>query len=239
MTESRRAFFESSEFSFSSALLQHFDAVHEEAQVVLDRFLLLQFRFPHLFLTTNAGVKGHRGMFYFVMAGMDVGRNLELCPRSADALRTIPGLVNAAFYLLGPQTHILPHTGICTAVMRAHLGVICPPDCVLRIGTEQRSWNDRQLLFFDDTLEHEAWNGSTRWRVVLNFDFFHPAEPPGGQALLRELRRQQIALTTAEHPWYVAAGVRTDRDLMDVMADAPAPNPTVAALVHSNGLFFC
>ena len=43
-----------------------------------------------------------------------------------------------------------------------------------RVGAETRHWAEGRALIFDDSMEHEAWNGSARPRVVLLFDIWRP-----------------------------------------------------------------
>jgi aspartyl/asparaginyl beta-hydroxylase (cupin superfamily) len=42
------------------------------------------------------------------------------------------------------------------------------------VGNETRPWVPGKAWVFDDTIEHEAWNGSDKIRVVLIFDIWHP-----------------------------------------------------------------
>jgi aspartyl/asparaginyl beta-hydroxylase (cupin superfamily) len=44
----------------------------------------------------------------------------------------------------------------------------------LRVGGETHVWKPGELVLFDDTILHEAWNYSDRLRVVLIFDVWHP-----------------------------------------------------------------
>jgi aspartyl/asparaginyl beta-hydroxylase (cupin superfamily) len=66
-----------------------------------------------------------------------------------------------------------------------HLPLIVPPKCAFRVGNEVREWREGELLIFDDTIEHEAWNDSERDRVVLIFDIWRPE--------LSERERQEVA----------------------------------------------
>jgi aspartyl/asparaginyl beta-hydroxylase (cupin superfamily) len=54
------------------------------------------------------------------------------------------------------------------------LPLIVPPGCALRVGNETRAWREGELVVFDDTIEHEAWNKSAEVRVVLLFDIWRP-----------------------------------------------------------------
>jgi aspartyl/asparaginyl beta-hydroxylase (cupin superfamily) len=49
-----------------------------------------------------------------------------------------------------------------------------PDQCGLRVGNEVRPWREGELLIFDDSIEHEAWNRSNEIRVVLLFDIWRP-----------------------------------------------------------------
>jgi aspartyl/asparaginyl beta-hydroxylase (cupin superfamily) len=81
---------------------------------------------------------------------------------------------NALFSALAPKTHIPPHNGETNARLVAHLPLIIPDDCGIRVGFEQRQWHPGEVIVFDDTLEHEAWNNSDELRVVLIFDVWNP-----------------------------------------------------------------
>lgn len=106
--------------------------------------------------------------------------NLSKCPRTAEALTsidaaTIPGMCpNAMFSVLAPHTAIPPHHGETNARLVAHLPLVVPEGCEFRVGFDRRRWEEGQVLVFDDTLEHEAINGSDVPRAVLIFDVWNP-----------------------------------------------------------------
>ncbi len=115
------------------------------------------------------------GLYAF---GRKMNQNCALCPETTRAVERIPDLVTAGFSWMEPGTHIKPHVGYTKAVLRCHLGLIIPEHCSLRVGSEERSWQEGKTLIFDDTTEHEAWNRSNDVRVVLLLDF----KRPGGTA---------------------------------------------------------
>jgi len=80
----------------------------------------------------------------------------------------------ALFSLLRPGAHIPPHHGFLNTRLICHLPLIVPPECALRVGNETRAWREGELVIFDDTMEHEAWNRSAEVRVVLLFDIWRP-----------------------------------------------------------------
>jgi len=96
-------------------------------------------------------------------------------PVTNALLRPFEGaLANAGFSLMQPGTHITPHRGYTSRVLRAHLGLVVPSGdedlLALRVGDEVRTWAQGEWLLFDDTLEHEAWNHSNQLRIVLLLD---------------------------------------------------------------------
>lgn len=105
----------------------------------------------------------------------------ELCPRAFDALEAAPQpqiparAPIALFSRLKAKTHIPSHNGMVNTRLICHLPLVVPEDCgTLRVGNEQRPWVEGELLIFDDSIEHEAWNNSDRDRVVLLFDVWRP-----------------------------------------------------------------
>jgi ornithine lipid ester-linked acyl 2-hydroxylase len=103
--------------------------------------------------------------------GRKMVENCNWCPRTTAAVERIPGLTTAGFSWMAPGTRIKPHVGYTNTVIRCHLGLVIPPDCKLRVGSEVRGWEEGKTMVFDDTTEHEAWNKSDRDRIVLLLDF--------------------------------------------------------------------
>jgi len=55
-----------------------------------------------------------------------------------------------------------------------HLGMVVPQGCYIRVGPEERTWEEGKMLVFDDSFEHEVWNHSEFVRIVLFMNFWHP-----------------------------------------------------------------
>ena len=56
---------------------------------------------------------------------------------------------------------------------------LVPPDCALRlVDRGEHAWREGELLLFDDTYLHEAWNRSDRTRIVLLMDCWSPYLTP-------------------------------------------------------------
>jgi aspartyl/asparaginyl beta-hydroxylase (cupin superfamily) len=118
--------------------------------------------------------------YHLIKQGRIVDDHANRCPVTMGLLQTAPqplqpGRTPAAmFSLLKPKTHIPPHTGVSNVRLVTHLPLIVPPDCKFRVGNTVREWVPGKAWVFDDTIEHEAWNGSDAMRAVLIFDIWHP-----------------------------------------------------------------
>lgn len=118
--------------------------------------------------------------FFFYRDGERNEDNCRRCPVTAEALDSIPisrvaeHSPEAFFSVLKPGVRIPRHTGVVNIRLVTHLPLLIPPDCGIRVNGEARGWNEGECIVFDDTFEHEAWNGSGTTRVVLIFDIWNP-----------------------------------------------------------------
>ena len=117
---------------------------------------------------------------FFYRHGEPHHEHLSASPVTANLLAKLP-LVRIAehapeicFSALTPGTHILPHTGVSNLRLVAHLPLILPERCVLKVAGIERAWKLDEVLVFDDTFEHEAWNHSDQTRIILLMDAWHP-----------------------------------------------------------------
>jgi len=112
--------------------------------------------------------------------GKRVEEHVARCPDTMAMLDLVPQVevlhrAPAAFFsALRPRTRIPPHTGATNCRLTCHLPLVIPPGCALQVGNHVRGWTPGELLVFDDTIEHAAWNDSDQLRVVLIFDIWHP-----------------------------------------------------------------
>ena len=104
-----------------------------------------------------------------------------LFPKTVKALEAAPVPViprqapMALFSKLTPGTRIPPHNGFLNTRLICHLPIIVPENCgALRVGNEERPWVEGELLIFDDSIEHEAWNESDEERVIVLFEIWRP-----------------------------------------------------------------
>lgn len=106
--------------------------------------------------------------------------NAPRCPQTMAALADAPLCRIQArspeimFSQLRPGAHIPPHTGVLNTRLVCHVPLIVPPNCRFRVGNDVRVWEKGKAWVFDDSIDHEAINGSDRTRVVLIFDIWRP-----------------------------------------------------------------
>ncbi|MBT7950354.1 MAG: aspartyl beta-hydroxylase [Gammaproteobacteria bacterium] len=121
------------------------------------------------------------GALYLWEYGRLVEEKASLFPLTIKALEAAPlPLISsqspmALFSRLTSGTRIPPHNGLLNTRLICHLPIIVPKDCgALRVGNEQRPWVEGEMLIFDDSIEHEAWNTSKKERVILLFEVWRP-----------------------------------------------------------------
>jgi len=107
----------------------------------------------------------------------------------------IPGRAPAVFFsILKAGKRIPPHTGVTNVRSIVHLPLIVPEGCTFRVGGETRPWVEGQAFVFDDTIEHEAVNPTTRDRAVLIFDVWNPHLSEAERAMIQTI----YAVTVSE-----------------------------------------
>jgi aspartyl/asparaginyl beta-hydroxylase (cupin superfamily) len=130
--------------------------------------------------------------------GVPSTQNADRCPGTAALLARLPLLdipsrgPTAMFSILKPGAIIPPHTGVTNIRAVVHLPLVVPSNCGFRVGAESREWREGVAWAFDDTIEHEAWNGSARPRAILIADAWNPYLCEDERILLR-LATQALA----------------------------------------------
>lgn len=106
----------------------------------------------------------------------------ENCLQAKETSRLcfdIPEITSAAFSVLEHGTHITPHRGVYSGVLRCIIPLIVPDgDSGIRVGDKVYHWQVGKPLLFDDTIEHEAWNRTSERRVALLIDYVLPLPQP-------------------------------------------------------------
>ncbi|MBT6515708.1 MAG: aspartyl/asparaginyl beta-hydroxylase domain-containing protein [Crocinitomicaceae bacterium] len=168
-------FYDVKDFPFLNKLVGNFNVIKDE----LIELLRLESKSEWL-ITFPDYVEAKKDVswrvFTFVFFQMKNLHNADLCPRTAKFIHDIDEMISCDFSWLPGKTHILPHKGYTRMVLRCHLPLIVPDGelCRIRVGDEVRKWKEGELIIFDDSFEHEAWNDSKQDRVVLMFDIPNP-----------------------------------------------------------------
>jgi aspartate beta-hydroxylase len=142
--------------------------------------------------------------YYFYRHGVRRADNCAACPATAAAIDAVPLSrvpehgPEVLYSVFTPGTHLLPHRGVTNARLVAHLPLIVPEECALRVGGELHHWQEGRVVVFDDTYEHEAWNRSTRNRVVMIFDIWNPYLTEVERLAIAELIPQMGAVQPVE-----------------------------------------
>lgn len=192
-------FFDRSQFPWSDSLERQTDAIRQEMQLLLalqsaDFVPYVQYR-PgepvNQWCELNHSPRW--SSYHLWRGGLAIEKHLARCPITSAALRDIDAVQieglcpNAMFSALAPHTRIPPHHGETNARLVAHLPLQVPTGCRFRVGYDQREWQVGQLLIFDDTIEHEAYNDSDELRVVLIFDVWNPLLAPAERELVKRI----------------------------------------------------
>lgn len=120
------------------------------------------------------------GSCFLVKDGTPVEGVIERFPATMAALKDVPlaqikgRTPSILFSQLKPGAKILPHHGFINSRLICHLPLIVPPGCGFRVGNDTREWEVGKCWAFDDSIEHEAWNGGDTTRFVLIFDIWRP-----------------------------------------------------------------
>jgi len=111
-------------------------------------------------------------IFNFFLFGAQFKDNCSKCPQTVKLLKKVPGLQTALFSILKPDTIIAPHRGELKGTIRIHIPLIIPEygSCALKIDDHVFEWSKTDVVIFDHTAKHAAWNKSDSIRIVLLFD---------------------------------------------------------------------
>jgi beta-hydroxylase len=100
----------------------------------------------------------------------------ELCPKSVALLDSIPSVKAAMFAELPAQGKLNKHRDPYAGSIRFHMGLLTPNDdaCYIEVDGERYSWRDGEMVMFDETYIHEAYNKTAQNRIILFCDIERP-----------------------------------------------------------------
>ncbi len=142
---------------------------------------------------------------FFYRRGKRFDDNHQRCPstslvlESIDLCRIADQTPEVCFSRLKPGSRILRHFGVSNTRAVMHLPLVVPPNCALHLlGVGEHRWREGELVLFDDTYEHEAWNHSTRDRVILLMDCWNPHLTQAERLAVTQLIETIGALSAAD-----------------------------------------
>ena len=179
-------FYEREQFDWVAGIEEKTDQIRTELTAVMND----DFRFSPYVKSADANLgQNNLGLadndkwsaLFLWEYGRFVAENAALFPHTFKALEAapLPDITGQApmalFSKLAPETRIPPHNGLLNTRLICHLPIIVPKNCgALRVGNEERSWVEGEMLIFDDSIEHAAWNLSKKERVILLFEVWRP-----------------------------------------------------------------
>lgn len=177
-------FYDPADFAWTGALAAALPAIRAEAEAVMAHGDGIA---PYVEADPDRPNKGHAlladarwSAFHLFRNGLPIADHAARCPATMAALdqAPLPRITGTApmalFSILAPHTHIPPHNGMLNTRLICHLPLIVPDGCRLRVGAEVRDVRACEVLLFDDSIEHEAWNDSDAPRAILLFEVWRP-----------------------------------------------------------------
>ena len=177
-------FYVPADFAWTGALAAALPAIRAEAEAVMAHGDGIA---PYVEADPDRPNKGHAlladarwSAFHLFRNGLPIADHAARCPATMAALAQapLPRITGTApmalFSILAPHTHIPPHNGMLNTRLICHLPLIVPDGCRLRVGAETRDVRAGEVLLFDDSIEHEAWNDSDAPRAILLFEVWRP-----------------------------------------------------------------
>ncbi|CAE8612466.1 unnamed protein product [Polarella glacialis] len=93
--------------------------------------------------------------------------------RGAEVASSITG--TAKFYLMEPGTELKPHCGQGNLRLFVQLGVVVPSGVLLRVGDEERQWQEGRALILDDSFMHSVKHSGDAIAVAAGKSRMHRA----------------------------------------------------------------
>ena len=119
--------------------------------------------------------------YFFYRHGERFDEHHARCPKTSAALEAIDlcrvqhQAPEVCFSVIRPHSTIMPHHGVTNTRLVMHLPLIIPGDCALDIiDGEPHRWREGELMMFDDTFQHGAWNRTDQARLIVLMDCWNP-----------------------------------------------------------------
>lgn len=229
-----RTFYDPSEFEWAGPLREAYPTIRAELEGILK--------------SDGQGFRGYLSesqqrlegwntynLFFY---GRKFEENCARCPRTTALLESLPRFErdHIMFSALNPHSRIPPHTGPMNGIIRAHLALVAPPGCYIRVGPDEQTWVEGELLVFDDSFEHEVWNHGDHTRIVLFLNFWHPCFSREEITVLEHFRRAYERSPLGRVHEDNQAAVRAHDLALQAIARAGAAGDTRAGTATGHGM---
>ena len=95
---------------------------------------------------------------------------LDFFPVTMSLINKLPIYENLSFSIFYPGAETIPHRGWSSKIVRVHLAIDTNPDAALCCGDQCVSLKNGEILIFEDSEEHYAYNHYHKERTILLFD---------------------------------------------------------------------
>lgn len=161
-------------FPWAAELEAKADIIAKEFQAKLDRD-------EQLFASDSAWQNQVMGSGWSAVRLQRLGvwntENVKEFPETYQLLRSldIPFAVRGVcFARQAPGSGVQPHSDGRNFILTSHLGLQVPEGCWMKVGDQQRTWEEGKLTTLDTSFEHSTGNPGESERHVLIIDFWHP-----------------------------------------------------------------
>ncbi len=163
-------FYNKSDYAWAKVLEDNWEVIRDEFGAIISGNQQITLSSPNPpYLSNPTAWKN----IYFWNFMWQYHKNCRQFPKTYELLKSIPNLTFAEFTVLEPHSQVLPHIGETNTTIRGHLGISIPavlPEAGIRVGNEERSWQEGKVVLFSDCHRHTVWNNSDKRRFVLVFD---------------------------------------------------------------------
>jgi len=163
-------FYQNQHFGWVKTLEENWTIIRDEMMPIISGEKEIELSSPY---PPSLSEPGAWKNIYFLNFMLQYHKNNKKYPKTYALLKSIPNLTFAEFTVLEPGCKVLPHIGETNTTIRGHLGISIPgqlPEAGIRVGNEERSWEEGKVVLFSDCYRHTVWNNTNGRRFVLVFD---------------------------------------------------------------------
>jgi len=169
-------FHEEQAYPWCAELKRHFSEIRDELRSHLHESAVWE---PGAYAQSNTSYAPDWRISGILCA--DLWQHPDRWKKTQEVIEGLEGVTpfEAFFARMPPHSTIASHSDNLNYILTSHLAIELESDmCSICVGKDERSWEEGQMLVFDTTYMHSAWNDSDRNRYVLVLRFWHPGLKP-------------------------------------------------------------